>query len=181
MEKQILNLFRDNTKNKTKKTKSKSKNKSLKGGFLNSVPLNNKKNLNKYRSIVKKNIKKLNKIVSDRDGKRTSKNDLYKLNGGDLPEYAGFCHNMPSQCNGSISGRQCGGSESEYCDGQPTQCQIGGKTDYCDGHTSQCQIAGSMKLKCFNTIKEKYSKYSISKNLQDKLQLLCEMEFNKKK
>ena len=89
---------------------------------------------------------------------------------------------MPSQCSSGVSGRQqCGGSESEYCDGQPTQCQIGGgKTDYCDGHISQCQIAGNMKLKCFNKIKEKYSKYSISKNLQDKLQLLCEMEYNKK-
>lgn len=185
MEKQILNLFRDNTKKKTNKNKrkykSKNKNKNLKGGFFKSVSINNKKNLNKYKSIIKKNIKKLNEIVSNRNGKRTSKNDLYKLNGGDLPEYAGFCHNMPSQCNGSVSGRQCGGFESEYCDGQPSQCQIGGKTDYCDGNTSQCQIAGSLKLNCFNTIKEKYSKYSISKNLQEKLQLLCDMEYNKRK
>lgn len=181
MEKQILNLFRENnTKKKTKQNKSKKKNK--KGGFSKTDPLNNNKKFNKYRSIVRKNIKKLNDIISNRNGKRTSQNDLNKLIGGNLPEYAGFCHNMPSQCNGSIStGRQCGGSNSEFCDGQPSQCQLGGKSDYCDGHPSQCQIAGSIKLRCFNKIKEKYSKYSISNNLQKKLQLLCEMEYNKSK
>ena len=48
MEKQILNLFRDNTKKKTNKNKSKyknkNKNKNLKGGFFKSVSINNKKN-----------------------------------------------------------------------------------------------------------------------------------------